>query len=53
MKTATHDGMLSYSPVMLIAAMAIRNIKLRIFIHILHGNLFNSHHNAPNRLKFG
>ena len=32
--------------------MAIRNIKLRIFIHISHGSLLNAHHNAANRLRY-
>ena len=52
-QSATHNGMFSYSPAMLIAAMVIRNIKLRIFIHISHGSLLNPHYNAANRFKFG
>ena len=36
---------------MFIAAMAIRNIYLRIIGYILDDSLWDAHHNAENRLK--
>ena len=45
--------MFSLSPVMFIAAMAIRNIQLRNCNHISHEYVSNAHHFAENLLQIG
>ena len=46
---SAHDGMFSYSPAMLIAAMVIRNIQLTIMGPISHETSLVAHHYAENR----
>ena len=50
-QSATHDGMFSLSPAMVIAAMVTKNIQLRKSDHILHECVLNGHHSAAIRLK--
>ena len=49
-QSASHAGMFSYSPAMLIAGIVFTNIKLRNLSHISHESLLNPHYNAANRM---
>ena len=52
-QSATHDGMFSSSPAMVIAAMVIRNMELRNYKDISHECVLNGHHFAEIRLEIG
>ena len=50
-QSTTHDGMFSYSPAMLFAAMVIRNNYLRLLPNISDDGALDARSNAVNRVS--